>query len=61
VGAFWQNESYDRVVRDSQEFEQFVNYVEFNPVKAGLCRRPEEWEFSSARKTGFSLSEKPTG
>jgi REP element-mobilizing transposase RayT len=61
VGAFWQNESYDRVVRDSQEFEQFVNYVEFNPVKAGLCRRPEEWEFSSASRTGFSLSEKPTG
>ncbi len=49
-GAFWQSESYDRVVRDPKEFEQFVNYVEFNPVKAGLCLRPEDWEFSSAKK-----------
>lgn len=58
TGAFWQSESYDRVVRDAEEFERFVNYVEFNPVKAGLCLRPQEWDFSSARsRTGFSLSE----
>jgi putative transposase len=50
IGAFWQADSYDRVVRDQRECEQFVDYVEFNPVKAGLCRRPEEWEFSSAYK-----------
>jgi REP element-mobilizing transposase RayT len=49
-GAFWQSESYDRVVRDEEEFEQVVQYVEFNPVKAGLCRQSEEWEFSSAWK-----------
>lgn len=62
TGAFWQSESYDRVVRDEEEFGQFVKYVEFNPVKAGLCKRPEEWEFSSARsRTGFSLSEFMTG
>jgi REP element-mobilizing transposase RayT len=47
-GAFWQAESYDRVLRDDEEMMQVVNYVEFNPVKAGLCGRPEEWEFSSA-------------
>jgi putative DNA methylase len=52
-GAFWQSESFDRVVRDAREFEQFVNYVEFNPVKAGLCTRPEEWECSSARHVGL--------
>jgi|APCry1669189000_1035189.scaffolds.fasta_scaffold15997_1 REP element-mobilizing transposase RayT len=49
-GAFWQSESYDRVVRDEEEFERVVQYVENNPVKAGLCRRPEDWEFSSARR-----------
>ena len=47
-GAFWQSESYDRVVRKTEELERFVQYVEYNPVKAGLCQRPEEWEFSSA-------------
>jgi len=47
-GAFWQHESYDRVVRDEDERQRIVDYIEFNPVKAGLCERPEDWEFSSA-------------
>ena len=49
-GAMWQAESYDRVVRNADELERVVRYVEWNPVKAGLCRRPEEWRFSSARR-----------
>jgi REP element-mobilizing transposase RayT len=49
-GAFWQAESFDRVIRNERECEQIVDYVEFNPVKAGLCQRPEQWRFSSACK-----------
>ena len=49
-GPLWQGESFDRVVRSEAELERTVAYVEFNPVKAGLCGRPEEWAFSSARK-----------
>ena len=45
---FWQNESYDRVVRNQQEFNDIVRYIEFNPVKAGLVSDPEEWRWSSA-------------
>ena len=52
TGPFWQAESYDRIVRNERELERFVRYVEFNPVKAGLCSRPEDWEFSSARTHG---------
>lgn len=47
-GPFWQSESYDRVVRDEEIFEKAVQYIEHNPVKAGLCARAEDWEFSSA-------------
>ena len=47
-GAFWQAESYDHCVRDEGELERIVEYIEFNPVKAGLCQRPEDWRFSSA-------------
>jgi len=49
-GEFWQPESYDRVVRNDAELERIVRYVERNPVKAGLCVSPEDWEFSSARR-----------
>jgi putative transposase len=47
-GPFWQHESYDRVVRNEKELERIVTYVEWNPVKAGLCARPSDWRFSSA-------------
>jgi len=47
-GGLWQRESYDRVVRNDDELKRIVEYVEFNPVKAGLCQRSDEWEFSSA-------------
>jgi REP element-mobilizing transposase RayT len=48
TGAFWQGESYDHCVRDERELERIVQYIEMNPVKAGLCVRPEDWPFSSA-------------
>ncbi len=51
-GRFWQEESYDRVVRSDEELERIVRYVEHNPVRAGLCERAGEWEFSSAASGG---------
>jgi hypothetical protein len=53
-GQFWQEEYHDRYIRDEQHLECSVRYIEMNPVKAGLCRSPEDWPFSSAwrRKEG---------
>ena len=48
-GTFWQQESYDHWVRDADELERIIRYIENNPVKAGLVIRPEDWLFSSAR------------
>ena len=45
---FWQDESYDRVVRDGAEFERIRRYIEWNPVQAGLVGSPEEFRWSSA-------------
>jgi putative transposase len=47
-GSFWQHESYDHWVRDADEMERIMLYVEGNPVKAGLVKRCEDWPFSSA-------------
>ncbi len=49
-GKFWQHECHDHVVRNGDELIRIVRYIEANPVRAGLCRRAEEWEFSSAWK-----------
>jgi REP element-mobilizing transposase RayT len=46
---FWQEENYDRLVRDDKEFLRIVDYIEMNPVHAGLVATPEEFLWSSAR------------
>ena len=35
-GPFWQHESYDHVVRSTDELERIIYYVMTNPEKAGL-------------------------
>ncbi len=45
-GPFWQPESYDHVVRDQREFENIVQYILDNPVKAGLVKEWHEWPYS---------------
>jgi acetyl-CoA synthetase len=47
-GHVWQQDYFDRYVRDAAHFSTTLNYIENNPVKAGLCSTPEEWMFSSA-------------
>ena len=45
---FWQDESYDHWSRDEKEFFRIVDYIENNPVKAGLVATPQAWPWSSA-------------
>jgi putative transposase len=45
-GAFWQDESYDRVIRDHEEYMRTVNYVLENPMKAGLVSRWDKWQWT---------------
>ena len=47
-GDFWFTESYDRYIRDEQHYANALQYIENNPVKAGLCATPEAWRWSSA-------------
>jgi putative transposase len=46
TGPFWQHESYDRVVRDQDEFERIIQYVLYNPVKAELVDDWTKWKWS---------------
>lgn len=48
TGRFWQEDYFDRYIRNRNHFENAINYIEMNPVKAGLCVKPGDWEFSSA-------------
>ena len=46
--SFWQDECYDRLVRDPSEFERIRRYIEDNPVHAGLVAEAREYRWSSA-------------
>ena len=49
---FWQDESYDHLVRDADEFQRIEKYILQNPVRAGLARSAEEYPWCSVSKTG---------
>jgi len=49
-GDFWQTETFDRFIRDEKHYYNAVAYIENNPVKAGLCKNPVDWPWSSARR-----------
>ncbi len=58
-GRLWQREYFDRVIRSLIDFNRRAQYIEHNPVKAGLCEKPEDWPWSSASRelAGFELPE----
>ena len=47
-GPFWQKEYHDRYIRDEGHYRAAIDYIERNPVKAGLCAKLEDWPFGSA-------------
>lgn len=48
TGPLWQRDYHDRFVRDMDHYHDCRAYIRNNPVKAGLCTKPEDWPFSSA-------------
>jgi REP element-mobilizing transposase RayT len=56
IVPFWQDESYDHLVRNDDDLHRLCHYTTTNPVSAGLCSRPEEWLWSSAHRTIGNLS-----
>jgi len=47
VVPFWQDESYDHLIRNDDDLHQCVHYTLMNPVNAGLCPEPQLWPWSS--------------
>lgn len=49
-GAFWQPESYDRVIRNRDELERIIDYTLNNPVKAGLTSYWKDWPHNYCKR-----------
>jgi len=44
----WNNENFDRIVRNQKDLDSLVDYVHGNPVRWGLALRPDDYPWSSA-------------
>jgi REP element-mobilizing transposase RayT len=49
-GTFWAPDYFDRAIRDDAHYANTLAYIAANPVKARLCKAPEDWRFSSSWK-----------
>ena len=54
-GPFWHADYFDRYMRNEDQLNRTIEYVEQNPVKAGLVSNAADWPWSSAyfRSGGF--------
>lgn len=44
-GSIWQEESWDRIIRDQDELDQKLNYMLHNPSRRGLIEDPWQYEW----------------
>jgi len=47
IGHFWQDRFKSQPVGKDEYFIQCGKYIELNPVRKGLVKKPENWHFSS--------------
>jgi len=45
-GRFWQEESFDRVIRNREDLGEKINYVLNNPVKIGIAPHWSEYKYN---------------
>ena len=45
----WKRRPLSVELRTPTVFDQKLEYIHYNPVKAGLCTNPEDYYYSSAR------------
>ncbi len=48
--GIWQRRFWEHVIRDELDYERHINYIHFNPVKHGYCKKAEEWQYSSIHR-----------
>lgn len=58
-GVLLQGRFFDRALRTVKEYNEKVAYIHWNPVKAGLVKRSEDWKWS--REAGLHRNRERSG
>ena len=48
IYQFWKRRALSIELRTDKVYQQKLDYIHWNPVKAGICKLPEEYKYSSA-------------
>jgi putative transposase len=56
---FWEDDSFFSWLRDGSQVIRVKNYIEHDPIQAGLVSKPEDWPWSSARCPSTNLHALP--
>ena len=46
---FWERNALSVELRTAKVFQQKLDYIHLNPVKAGICKLPEQYKYSTAK------------
>ena len=46
----WQRRFWEHLIRDEEDFARHCDYIHYNRVAHGLCRVPQDWQFSSLHR-----------
>ena len=49
VGHFWQDRYKSYVIQKDEYLINCISYIEYNPVRAKIALRPEDYDWSSYR------------
>ena len=44
----WQKKFHDHILRSNESWESIACYIWMNPVRKGLCKRPQDWPHSGS-------------
>ena len=58
---FWKRRSLSIELRTDKVYQQKLGYIHWNPVKAGFCKLPEEYKYSSALFYQTGVDNLPAG
>ena len=45
-GKLWQRQFFDHIVRNQQDFEETLEYIQLNPVRRGLVEHSADWPYT---------------
>jgi putative DNA methylase len=57
-GPLWQEEYWDRYIRNAEHYQRTVDYIRNNPVKSGLVKHAEDWPYTFISQLDESKSDR---